>query len=169
MTWTLSDEEYEATLCLSDTGRYAYFIDKVSNQGLLWSLAGETGWVLAGDSEGQEVFPVWPHPRFAAACATGSWEGDEPRSIDLSAWLERWIPGMLRDRKKIAVFPTSAAYDKGIVVPPDRLRADLQRELSQYHLQLESLAGGSPPRVAIESTLEDTDLHAAGHRVRHYE
>ena len=63
-------------------------------------------------------------------CATDFWSGNEPRSIDLSAWLERWIPGMTRDRRLVAVFPTPS--NRGVVVAPDRLKENLEAELSLY-------------------------------------
>ena len=130
MTWNMHDKEYDSVLSLPGERRYAYFIKRLAGEELLWSLAGEAGWVLAGDNEGREVVPVWPHARFAAACATGEWADTEPRSIELTNWLEKWIPGMLRDRRFVAVFPTPS--DKGVVITPTRLREDLAEELSLY-------------------------------------
>jgi hypothetical protein len=130
MGWAMHDKEFESVLSLSGSERYAYFVKKAADWEEIWSLKTEDGWVLAGDDQGNELVPIWPHQRFAIACATGNWRGSEPAPIELSVYLERWIPGMLRDRRLAAVFPTPT--DKGVVVTPERLREDLEAELSLY-------------------------------------
>jgi hypothetical protein len=130
VTWNMNDKEYEAVLSLPAERRYRYFVKKVAGEQVVWSLTAGNGWASGLDPAGQEVFPVWPHPRFAAACATGSWEGDEPRSIDLSAWLERWTSGLYADGTLVAVFPTPSG--KGVVVGAARLREDIEEECSLY-------------------------------------
>ena len=114
MTWTMHDKEFESVTARPADRRSAYFVKKVADWGLVWSLAADDGWVLAGDDEGHECVPVWPHSRFAAAAATGNWAGHEPRSIELATWLERWTPGILRDGRLVAVFPTPE--QNGVVV-----------------------------------------------------
>jgi len=124
----MNDQEFEAVSNLAGNRRYAYAIKKIADWGIVWSLGADDGWVLAGDAEGSEVVPIWPHPQFAAACALGSWVGNAPRPIELAAWLEKWIPGMMRDQRRVAVFPTPT--NKGIVVSATRLKDDLEAELS---------------------------------------
>ncbi len=130
MTWTMHDKEFESVLSFSGSQRYEYFIKKVADWETVWSLKKENGWVLAADDQGHELVPVWPHERFALACAAGNWAACGPSPIDIATWLERWIPGVLRDRRLVAVFPTPS--DHGVVVSPERLKEDLERELSLY-------------------------------------
>jgi hypothetical protein len=54
----------------------------------------------------------------------------KPTRIDLSVWLERWTPGMMRDKRLVAVFQTPA--DTGVAVSPERLKEDLEAELSLF-------------------------------------
>jgi hypothetical protein len=124
------DKEFESVLSLSGSERYRYFVKKVADWEAIWSLRTQEGWILAGDDQGNELVPVWPHERFAVACATGNWSDSEPVRIEISTYLERWIPGMVRDRRLVAIFPTPS--DKGVVVTPERLRQDLEAELSLY-------------------------------------
>lgn len=130
MSWNLSEQEFEAIVSLPGAKRYSYFVKKIADWEEVWSLRNEDGWVLAAVPDGNEVVPVWPHERFAKACVEGDWQDCEPVAIELSAWLERWIPGMTKDHRQIAVFPTS--QDKGVVVSPERLNADLSDECEQY-------------------------------------
>lgn len=130
MSWNISQQEFESVLSLSDEKRYFYFLKKVADWEELWSLRNQDGWVLAADPDGHEVVPVWPHERFAQACIEGNWKDCKPSAIRLSEWMERWIPGMARDSRQVAVFQTP--QDKGIVIHPDRLNDDLRDECQQY-------------------------------------
>jgi hypothetical protein len=130
MTWILDDREFEALLARSEPERYEYLIKKAADTEHLWSLWTPAGWALSGHEEHKEMIPVWPHERFAAACATAAWQGYEPRSISIRDWLEKWIPGMLRDGRKISGFPLPSG--RAVVVAPDRMREDLERELENY-------------------------------------
>jgi hypothetical protein len=75
MTWVMDDREFEAVLSLLSQRRYAYLLKRVVDWERIWSLGTEEDWALSSDDEGQELAPVWPHERFVAACAEGSWCG----------------------------------------------------------------------------------------------
>jgi hypothetical protein len=128
MIWDIHDKEFASVSALPGSRRYTYFLKRVADWGNVWSLAQGDGWALASDESGQELVPVWPHPRFAAACASGVWTGYAPRAVDLAAWMDKWIPGMHRDKRSVAVFPIPS--HKGVIVTPDRLNDDLKQELS---------------------------------------
>jgi hypothetical protein len=125
----MHDKEFEAALSLPSARRYDYFVKRVADGETLWSLGSDTGWALSRDESGNETVPVWPHERFALAAAAGDWQGKEPRPIRLRDWMEKWLPGMTRDHRLVAIFPTPDG--KGIVVTPERLRRDLEEELSR--------------------------------------
>jgi hypothetical protein len=125
-------KKIESVLAMSPADRYAYLVRKVADTEELWSLASSDGeWVLAGDDEGHELVPIWPEAAFAARCASGAWAGTEPRSIPMDVWLGRWIPGMTRDGRLVAVFPTPE-NTRGVVREPAQIRDDLEQELEQY-------------------------------------
>lgn len=128
--WQLKDKEIDAVVKLGGPERFAYLVKKAADQESLWSLWHENGWALASDSKGQEAVPVWPHERYAALCASEGWLGYEPKQIPLDAWLDRWIPGMTKDGRLVAVFPT--IYDKGVFVMPAQIDHDLRSELENY-------------------------------------
>jgi hypothetical protein len=130
MTWIPGDKEVKSVLALDSAKRYGYCVKKAADEERLWSLRQEDGWALASDDAGRELVPVWPHEKFALLCANGTWAGYQAKAIDLDAWLERWIPGIEKDARLIAVFPTP--QHKGMAVGPRRFEADLCEELSQY-------------------------------------
>jgi hypothetical protein len=130
--WEVSDKEFESVLGLSSSRRYEYFVKRAASYGELWALRGDGGWVVAADDDGNPHLPVWPHPRFAQACASGPWAQENPVAIDIDEWVEAWLPNLERDGMRVAVFQTPS--DQGVGVGPERLRRDLQEELSRFQL-----------------------------------
>jgi len=129
MTWNINGKEFENVVHLAPKERYEYFIKKVADWEEIWSL-WKDGWVLMGDKEEGEHVPVWPHPVFAEAYAHGEWLGYKPRKIELEDWLNKWIPGMEKDKRMVAVFPTTEGQTT--TVSPVQLKSDLEEELTKY-------------------------------------
>jgi hypothetical protein len=129
MPYEIRQQEYVAVTALPAPRRYDHFIKRAADWGEVWSLKTLDGWVLVGDDSGRELVPVWPHPEYARACAP-EWPGAEPERIALEDWVERWLPGIERDLRAVAVFPTPGL--KGAVVEPSRMAADLAEELSNF-------------------------------------
>jgi len=76
-----------------------------------------------------EVVPVWPAFEYAKLCATDDWCAAKPTRIDVHEFLESWIPDIIKDKRKIAVFPTPGG--QGAMVEPERLKNDLLAELAR--------------------------------------
>jgi hypothetical protein len=130
MNLRINDAEFKSVIRLPRAKRYPYFVKRTADQESVWSLANEEGWVLGADDQGNHVAPFWPHERFALACADGDWAGTEARAISLDDFLTKWLPGLERDQRLIALFPTPE--DKGVVVEPRRLLTDLREEEKNY-------------------------------------
>lgn len=84
---------------------------------------------MMGDSAGEEMISVWPHRVYAGAMAHGDWQGYVPKAIPLKEWMEKWLPGLVRDSSKVAVFPV--VEGQVAVVEPIRLQHDLEEELEK--------------------------------------
>jgi Protein of unknown function (DUF2750) len=132
MTWDVNDQEFESVLSLPAPRRYEYLIKRSAGHGELWGLHRDGGWVMAEDDDGTMHFPIWPHRRFAEACAAGPWEDAAPRRIDIDEWVAGWLPDLISDRFRIAVFQTP--QDQGVGVSPQRFKHDLEEELSLFEL-----------------------------------
>jgi hypothetical protein len=127
--WKLSGREFDSVLSLPARQRYEYFVKRAASHAALWSLHGEDGWVIAEGDDGSAYFPVWPHRRYAEACAYGPWAGEPARAIDVDEWVVAWTPKLMEDGLRVAVFQTPD--DEGSAVSPERLKRDLERELSR--------------------------------------
>lgn len=129
MTAPVNDKEFASVLNQTPQKRYKYFLSRVTDWGVLWSLKGADGWVVMADDQGREHLPVWPHPRYAEACASADWQGCEPAPIDIWEWLNTWLPGIKKDGRLVAVFPLPTG--KGTSISPDELRDHLLAELER--------------------------------------
>ena len=126
----VNDKEFAAIIALPGPERYGHFVRHVADTEEVWSLRGADGWVLTAADDGPELVPIWPHPRYAEACAKGLWQGAQPEAIALDRWLAAWTPGISRDGRQVAVFPTPDG--QGVVVSAEQLRDDLAEECSLY-------------------------------------
>lgn len=126
MTYKLSERQFESIQKLADHERFDYFLKKVANWEEVWSLCSSDGWVELSTPEGEELFPIWPHPDFAAAWAVDDWVDCQPKAIKLDIWIERWVPGLERDSTLVTVFPVS---EEGVVMTPSELEESLLAEL----------------------------------------
>lgn len=130
MSWHMHDREFVEVTGLPAAKRYEYFVKRAVDWECVWGLRSEKGWTLASGPEGRTAFPVWPHPRLACACSVNQWAASVASEIPLDEFLDRWLAGLARDDRDVAVFPTP--QDEGIVVCPERLAADLRDECRQY-------------------------------------
>ena len=129
MPLRVSDQEFKAVLALPGPARYEHLVKRIADTEEVWSLRGPGGWVLAND-EGRELIPIWPHPRYAEACAQGDWAGTEPVAISLEDWAADWLADMETDGRGVSVFPTPDG--RTVVVDPGQLLTDLEAELENY-------------------------------------
>lgn len=124
-----TNKKIESILKMTENERYNYFIRKVADFEEIWGLS-DNGWALLGDDNGNQILPLWPEKDFAELCAVEQWKSYKPESIQLDNFLEKWIPGMMKDKTLVNIFLTPGS--KGTVILPYDLNSDLQEELEQY-------------------------------------
>lgn len=132
MTRTVNHEEVMAVRALPAPERYEYFIKWVADAEQLWGLRSDQGWVVASDEAGREIFPVWSDSIYAEACREEPWGDSLPTAISLEEWRTKWLPGLKRDGRRVAVFPIRGG-EVGVVVDADRLRLDLEAVESELY------------------------------------
>ena len=108
---------------MDDEARLEHFVQTVAESELVWGLYGDS-WARAEPEGDAQVLPFWPTAELAARCITGAWEWFAPRSIELDAFLEQWLTGMVEDGITAAITPTAAS--PGVKVPAARLLAELR-------------------------------------------
>jgi hypothetical protein len=127
----MNQKQFDQVILLSAQERYDHFISRAADWEEVWTLKSPDGFVMFGDSSGRECIPVWPHSHYAAALINDSWSACIiMERLDLHKFLEKWIPGMVKDKRMVVVFPTPD--EKGVVINPKRLKEDLLEELKLY-------------------------------------
>lgn len=121
--------ELQAVSKQSGDKRYQYFLEQVVQNGHIWSLDSEEGWVVLSTDDDEECLPIWSHQELAASWATDDWSDCSPQAIALDLWLSRWTPGMIEDDSLLAVFPVEDG--EGTVVSPQELKAALEAEMKK--------------------------------------
>ena len=124
-------KQIENLLSYSPEQRFDFFIRYCTDFEQVWGLAvGEDNWVIFKDGEGDEVFPVWPHPDLAEKCCFEEHKemGATPQSIGLKSFIENCIPDMVSNKVVFGIF-----FDlekQAMVVGGDELKVALKNELA---------------------------------------
>jgi Protein of unknown function (DUF2750) len=129
-TYLLNHEQFLAVSQLGGSMRCKHFFSKVTDWENVWGLRNEDGWVAACDNEGNQGFPVWPHPDYASVCATGDWTGNSPYPIDVKDFVENWLLEFDKNGVMVFVFPTPEM--QGVPMRALELQRELRIYLSQY-------------------------------------
>lgn len=124
----IDTRQLQAVIMLPAPQRYAYFVKRVAESGVVWSLYRQ-GWALAKKEDGTLVFPLWPDSEFAQVCADYEWTGYAPQSFALDELLEELLPQLEQDGIVTGVFYTPGARD--VMPTAGLLRTDLRDELAR--------------------------------------
>lgn len=71
-------------------------LKKIAESSEAWGLKNADGWVVVADDAGREMIPLWPHSRYAEACAIDTWSDCKPISIDVHKILDELDPWISR-------------------------------------------------------------------------
>jgi hypothetical protein len=127
----INDKEIEAISRLEPVKRYEYFIKRVADSELMYTLVDPKGnWALA-DVEARSVFSVWSEPQFASACALGVWESFSVKEITVEEFENEIIDEIDQNNYLIDVF--SVEGKSGFVVDLNEFARDLSNEMNKYH------------------------------------
>ena len=127
--YELAEKEFERLKAADAPDQYGYFVDRCVGQGQVWALVdNEDNWAAFGSESEGVLLCVWPHPRFAEACAYGDWSSREPVPVELDIFVEEVLPDLIREGTLVAVFPTE---DTAVPVEPERLMRDMAVEIGR--------------------------------------
>jgi hypothetical protein len=128
--YKINEHEMQAVSSLNAPRRYEHFLKRIADWEEVWTLKSDDGFIGLGDEEGNKGIPFWPHPRHAEQYAAQLPTRYQATLIGLSDFINKWLSGMEKDGMKVFVFPVPDM--QGLVVEPERVRADLSEELKLY-------------------------------------
>ncbi|WP_437919044.1 DUF2750 domain-containing protein [Sphingobacterium sp. LRF_L2] len=123
-------KEIEAVSSLQPFERYKYFIKKIADSELVYTLVDVNNRYIISTIDNQELFPMWSSKEFAYLCKISGWESLLIKELNFDD-LENEIFDMIASSNYlINVFPV---YDRtGFVVNLDEFADDLKEELENY-------------------------------------
>ncbi len=132
LSYKMHPKQLENVFSLSSKERYEHFVSKVADWEEVWILIGADNNFLTVNSDANDIeyLPVWPHPDYAKAYAEGLDLSLEPKLIELTIFMERWLLGLQKDGLKVGTLP-NLEVTVWIMEPSDLL-TDLENEVSQY-------------------------------------
>ncbi|WP_185247216.1 DUF2750 domain-containing protein [Chryseobacterium bernardetii] len=126
----MNQKEIESVTALEPLERYKYFIKKVADAELFFTLVDKNGDYVLSELEEQKLFPMWSSVEYAELCKVNGWEKHSIKQLDLDD-LENEIIDFIADEDcLINVFPVND--NTGFVVSLTEFSRDLGDELSKY-------------------------------------
>lgn len=119
----------EFDLTINSKRRYEYFLKKVSENKLIWGLAGIEGWCVCESNEYEDtgVMLFWSDEAYVRQCAVDEWSHYKPTSITLEEFMNNWLSGMNEDNLLVGVNWNAKLI--GLEVEPVDLFKELQESL----------------------------------------
>lgn len=126
----MNQKEIESVIALASEERYKYFIKKVADSEILYTLTDDNGNYVLSTIDEERLFPLWSAQEYAQLCKVNGWENYEIKKLDLDD-LEDEIVDFIADHGcLINIFPV---FDKtGFVVDLTEFSKDLSDELKNY-------------------------------------
>lgn len=124
----LTSEQFVAINKLQPEERFDYGLQSIIENGCLWGLYGESGWLLL-QADDDACLPVWPHETFAQAWEKDDFPDCKPKKIELDPWLQQWLPGMQNNGTLVLFFPLSED-EEGIMLDAEEVLDCFNQALS---------------------------------------
>lgn len=123
-------KEIETVSNLEPFERYNYFIKKIADFEILYSLKSLEGNFAISETDDKYMFPIWSHEEFAKLNLNKEWENFEICEISLEELEEEIFHFVLENNYLINVFPMN--NKTGFVVNLEEFKRDLSIELENY-------------------------------------
>lgn len=125
----MNPKEIENVILLDPFERYKYFIKKVADWEVFFTLLDDEDQYALSELDEYKLFPVWSAKEFADLCKVGGWENYKIKKLILSNLENEVVDFITQTECLINVFPV---YDKtGFPVDLQEFIRDLNDELEK--------------------------------------
>ena len=123
-------QEIENVSKLKPLDRYKYFINKLADFEIFYTLKDENENYIISELENHQLFPLWNFKEFAELCLIDEWKSFEIAELTLDD-LQNEIIDLISDENYLLnVFPVG--LKTGFVVNLEEFVRDLKEELDKY-------------------------------------
>ncbi|GAA3941037.1 DUF2750 domain-containing protein [Chitinophaga oryziterrae] len=128
--YKISQREIDSVLSESPEKRFEYTIKRIADWETLWTIVGEAEALgMLTDEVQNVIFPIWPFKEFAQLYCTGNFANYTPMVIELSDFLEEYLPDYENKNFKLSLLPLPTK--KGEVMDISMFREALNSELDK--------------------------------------
>lgn len=126
----MNNKEIENVIAFVPLKRYHYFIKKIADWEVFFTLVDENGEYVLSELEGEKLLPFWSAIEFAELCKISVWRNYTIKELCLSDLENGIIDFIVSSNCLINVFPV---FDRtGFVVSLQEFMRDLRIELENY-------------------------------------
>lgn len=125
----MNPKEIEKVISLEPFERYKYFIKKVADWEVFFTMLDDEGQYVLSELDEYKLFPVWSAKEYAELCKVSGWENYKIKELNLNDLENEIINFITQKDCLINVFPV---YDKtGFPVDLQEFIRDLNEELEK--------------------------------------
>tara|TARA_R110002167_G_scaffold73942_5_gene207214 strand:+ start:831 stop:1238 length:408 start_codon:yes stop_codon:yes gene_type:complete len=124
----VSSEEFIALNKMLPEQRFDYTLAQLIEKRYVWGLFGADGWVML-KADDDLCMPIWPCESFATAWVKNDFPDCEPKQIEFSEWVEKWLPGMQNNNTLVLVFPLGDD-EEGIMLEANEMLECIEKDLA---------------------------------------
>ena len=125
----MNSKEIENVISLEPFERYKYFIKKLADWEVFFTLLDDDGQYVLSELDEYKLFPMWSAKEYAELSKVGGWQNYEIKEINLTDLENEIIDFISQKDCLIDVFPV---YDKtGFPVDLQEFIRDLNEELEK--------------------------------------
>jgi hypothetical protein len=124
----VSSEEFIALNKMLPEQRFDYTLAQLIEKRYVWGLFGADGWVML-KADDDLCMPIWPCESFATAWVKNDFPSCEPKQIEFSEWVEKWLPGMQNNNTLVLVFPLGDD-EEGIMLEANEMLECIEEDLA---------------------------------------
>jgi hypothetical protein len=126
----ITEKEIEAVSALTPYERYKYFIKRVADTELMYSLKSPDGNWAISEVEGSKLFPLWSANEFAEQCKLSGWLGFYIEEITLETFEDELLEFVHSQGYLLNIF--AVGQNTGFVVDILEFAKDLSEEMKNY-------------------------------------
>lgn len=126
----ITEKEKEAVSALTPYERYKYFIKRVADTELMYSLKSPDGNWAISEVEASKLFPLWSAKEFAEQSKTSGWLNFHIEEITLETFEDELLEFVHSQGYLLNVF--AVGQNTGFVVDIVEFAKDLSEEMKNY-------------------------------------
>lgn len=126
----VTEKEIEAVSSLAALERYKYFIKRVADTEMMYSLKSVDGNWAISEVDNSRLFPLWSAGEFADKCKLSGWSGFMSVEINMEYFEEELLEFIHLNGMLLNIFPVGE--NTGYVVDILEFAKDLNEEMEKY-------------------------------------